>query len=741
MGLEKLLYLQGVGAEFVDCHGQQTHIPPRDRLGILKSMISAETSDAVIDNKLVDDAIFSIDVAPWLKLIPSFQFSYLSHPTMVIHLAEQVCELKINLSLEKASNSNSNTEITDFEWTVSTQNLAIIGEYYYDNIRYCRYQIVLADFVHQKLPYGYHNIKVTQSIQPELNIAEGILMIAPEDCYQGALSHTANEPESRFWGTSVQLYCLKSQQAVSDGIGDFNALKQAIEHSAAMGADFLMLNPLHALDIALPENCSPYSPSDRRRLNPLYIDVNTIKGCDKNLLTSFLDDCKENLNHTTLIDYKKVFEFKYKVFKFCYKLFCEERSNQKSSVHEEFELFKQQQGQSLQSFSLHEANNAPAWLAMPSDFYCYLQFIASQQLQECQQYCQKLGMKIGLVGDLAIGAILNGNEVQSERRQFCTQATIGAPPDRFSASGQNWGVIPLDPVKLKQANYQHFIHLMRANMELYGALRIDHVMGLLRLWWWPAQKELGNGAYVFYPFDTLLAILCLESHRANCIIIGEDLGIVPPEMTSAMQQTKMLSNQLFYFTQQHNAFPSPQTHKPDSLMMLANHDVAPLKSWWLDDDLSIRHSLGLFDSDEQFHNEKQGRAYEKYQLLQWLVAGLTSLNSQHDDLAEEVDLLIQKMTELLACNPQHSLPISMVSSIPYSKLLDGWMMVAAQSRSRLFCVQLADLIGDKHSVNIPGTWKNYPNWQRRFTETMTQIKHDKEVNHRCQLIAKIRAHY
>lgn len=228
-------------------------------------------------------------------------------------------------------------------------------------------------------------------------------------------------------------------------------------------------------------------------------------------------------------------------------------------------------------------------------------------------------------------------------------------------------------------------------MQSCGALRIDHVMSLLRLWWWPASAALGNGAYVYYPLDALLAILCIESQRACCRVIGEDLGLIPPEIVSKLFDAGVLSNDLFYFSKQDDAFTLPEHYKPHSLMMLANHDVPPLLAWWQADDLHLRHKIGLIDTDTDKDSHLKHalslRQHEKQQLL------------------------------TLLCNAG-ALSHSDINSTDYSTLLLAWISVCATGAAALFSVQLCDLVQENQPVNIPGTWLEYPNWQRRMSVTL-----------------------
>ncbi|MGZ9898329.1 4-alpha-glucanotransferase [Shewanella gaetbuli] len=729
MGLEKLLYLQGVGAEFIDCDGQLIQIPQQDRAGILTAMLANKLakSDAHVDiqHQLstinIEQKIYQLDVEQWCELLPSFQFSYLSEPCLHFHLPKQGAQVKITIKFD-----DSNIDAVQFQ--CNTQQLTIIGEYHYDNIHYCRYQIALDEYVSLTIPCGYHSITIEciNTEQRKIGKSSATLLIAPDVTYQ--LKEPQTDIGYRPWGISIQLYSVRHEEHYA-GIGDFKSLKEVIEMSADLGADFVMLNPLHALDITYPENASPYSPSDRRRLNPLYIDIEALAeqiGCDHQK-----PECEVNLFDDTNIDYQEVSRFKYGALKLMYEFISCKSLKVNNSFIEAFNTFKRQQGQKLLLFIEHELAHAPEWLTMPADFYAFLQFVATQQLIECQSQCKNLGMKIGLIGDLAIGALLHGNEVQSEMDQFCSRASIGAPPDPFSTTGQNWGLTPLDPVKLKQHDFSHFIQLIRSNMSLYGGLRIDHVMGMLRLWWWPLDKNLGNGAYVYYPVETLLAIITIESHRAKCVVIGEDLGIVPPEIIGAMHDKKLFSNELFYFTHNYHGFAPCAHHKQHSLMMLANHDVPTLKGWWTQQDLYTRYSLSLFESEQEYTQAVAERQHQRYQLVQWLHAGITKAQQSNKPIPKAINLALAELN-LQSANAET------LQQLHFESLLTVWLFVASMSHSTLFCVQLADLIEEVHGVNIPGTWKEYPNWQRRLPLSTNEIKHRIIVRTRCELINDVR---
>jgi len=723
MGLEKLLYLRGVGADFTDCFGQYIRIPETDRQGILTCMLQekntlasgekgTQAQPALLSESEIAAQIHQLDAQHWTQVLPTFHWCYVDEPWLNLYLPQDYTgELTITIACEQGE-----TIVFD----VPFPSLKPIGDYRIQHAlfgegQYIQYRLEL---VNGDLGLGYHGIalKLKSSLEtcrqrteiPEDLTFNGILMVAPRAAYQGVLSATLQEKRHKPWGVSVQLYSLRSDSQW--GIGDFGDLEELLAFLASHGADFIQLNPLHALDIAAPEHPSPYSPCDRRRLNPLYIHLPSVPEYEhlaSELTSPSWQEEIVALNRDNWLDYPKVSELKYRAFARLYSVFCEMHLAKETPRAKRFNDFVAEQGEALVEFAQAESLRSPRTIAQDEGFYLYLQFVAETQLQLCQLKAKEAGMGIGLIRDLAVGAALQGVEVQANAEQFCLNASIGAPPDPFAPQGQNWGLTPLDPVKLKQHDYRHFIELIRANMENCGALRIDHVMGLLRLWWWPLDKHLGKGAYVYYPVETLLAIVCLESQRARCIVIGEDLGLVPPDIIHRLYQAGIYSNELFYFCKDHQGFKSPEQYKSQSLMMLANHDVPTLVAWWTCSDLHLRRQLALLASDGQLDEALAAREYEKQQL---------------------VSLLIQ----------QKLLPDSVAQDVDINELLTAWMTLGASGCSALYSVQWCDLLGDRHAVNIPGTWLEYPNWQRRLPLSVMQAKTQGEIRQRLQNIASAR---
>ncbi len=403
------------------------------------------------------------------------------------------------------------------------------------------------------LPCGYHLLILAQG----KDAWHCRVIIAPERYYQPP-ALTAGR---RLWGTCVQLHTLRS--AANWGIGDTGDLKAMVREIARRGGAFIGLDPIHALYPALPGNASPYRPSSRRWLNTLYIDVNDIEDFQHSPAAQRWRrqaDVRQTLAEARAadqVDYPRVARLKMTALRLAWQQFL--LRPPADGQRADFDGFRLRGGESLRGQGVFDALHAhllaqdPAfrgWQAWPQDyriaegaavgafcrrypleveFYLWLQWLADRQFTQCYALSREMGMPIGLYRDLAVGESDGGAETWNDPGLYCLGASVGAPPDILGPQGQNWGLAPMDPKVLIARGYQPFIDLLRSNMRGCGALRIDHVMSLLRLWWIPRGDPAALGAYVYYPLDDLLAILALESQRHGCMVIGEDLAVLNAE--------------------------------------------------------------------------------------------------------------------------------------------------------------------------------------------------------------------
>lgn len=702
--LDKLLYWRGIAESYLNYRGERVEVSPENRVRLVKAM------GVDIDcPKVIDEHSFELDVAPWMNWLPPL-FMTEAGPQAHFHVNLKPEELDHRfvalITLESG-------EVVRHSFIPG--HFPEVGDYRHEGIRYSRRAIAAPE-----LAIGYHRLEVGPADSSETSSARFI--VVPEQAFIPAWVTKGERP----WGLIIQLYTLRS--ARNWGIGDFSDLKMLIAEAAAAGAAMIGLNPLHALRNPVESHCSPYSPSDRRYINPMYIDpeVESDFRIDPETLLRELVP----LRASEMVQYGPVNDLKMRAFRGMYAVFVEEHVEKQTPRAADFAAFKKQQGQALSNFCLYQTLTTETGqiygdlsvekraqlcveLADSVDFHAYLQWVANEQLEQCQALARDSGMSIGLMRDLAVGADGGGAEVETNLHLFRREAAVGAPPDPLAEKGQNWGLPPMDPFTLRETQFEHFITLLRTNMSHCGALRMDHAMSLMRLWWCPPGHTADHGAYVNYPFRELLGLLKLESVRNRCLVIGEDMGVVPPEFRDALVKSSIFTNKMFYFEKdQRGRFQPPSTYDARSLAMLTNHDVPTLASWWVASDLELRQSLNLLEEGADFAEILAQRDMEKIHLLEWLEALKLVRKEQFSGF------LTQPMSQELAAAILHGI---------------------SQCNSQLFVVQLEDLELLDEPVNVPGTSFEYPNWQRKLAVPLEILLSEESVQALLKAIAMERA--
>ncbi|WP_051201847.1 4-alpha-glucanotransferase [Ferrimonas senticii] len=660
MELEKLLYLQGVGASYINCAGDEVVFPPALRLALLQAADPQLFDQAQLDPQLASQRVEQLDSIKWTTPLPQWQICQTdgsAGATFDLYLpSDQTPEGRVQLLLEQGGS---------WQFELGQLRSCSVGDYFYRrHYRQWRFSFAAS----ADIPFGYHQLQL--QIGDEL--WQGQWVHAPSQSFGN------DDSAQRSWGLLLSLYTLRSER--NWGIGDFGDLLQLTRWAASYGVDFIQLSPLHALDLANTEECSPYRSCDRRFINPLYIDVTQVVGYDPDLFNQpRWQQPLQQLRQADWLDYGAITDLKLAALAL---LFERYQASLEPTFTRRFNQFIEQSGALLQRFCQQQASALQGTLAEPK-FHLFLQFIASDQLGHCQQQALLAGMRIGLIRDLAIGSAPDGFEISSQPQLYCSSASIGAPPDPFASNGQNWGLAPLSPLALAQQHYQPFIELLRHNMASAGALRIDHIMGLNRLWWWLDSQQPAAGGYLHYPQQTLLALLCLESQRQHCAVIGEDLGTVPPELAGALASSGIIANELLYFFRHDHGFKPPNQVKPNAMVMLANHDVSPLAGWWQGRDLQLRLQCQLLDQT-QYQQQWQQRQQQLQQLAQWL--GVDAATPQW-----QADWLVRLLARFAGGN------------------------------ARMVALQLDDLTGETEPVNLPGSHQQYRNWQRRLRLNLEQL--------------------
>lgn len=562
------------------------------------------------------------------------------------------------------------------------------------------------------------------------------LIVAPESVYQPKLLANGG----RMNGLTMHLYSLRSER--NWGIGDFTDLLNLMKYAAEKKLDFVGINPLHALFTSKPAFASPYSPSSREWLNPIYLDVEKVGAFTYNeQLKNWLAQPKIRqriaaLRITETVTYTAVWACKRDALHMAFNAFeqdtCEAAANERAA----FEAFVLEKGKALQGFGLFEALDQyysrpgqVGWQSWPSEFhqpdgeavekfarnhereirfYMWLQWLCAEQLREVNQAAAEYGVKLGIYGDLAVGVARGSADTWLNRQDYCMDLSVGAPPDPLGPTGQNWDLPPLNPLMLKHTGYEKFAHLLRENMRLYGVLRIDHVMALCRLWWVLNGKTADFGAYVHYDAEVMFAILALESRRNRCVIIGEDLGTVPDEARHLLNRYQVFSYKVMYFSKGWNGFQLPEEYPEQAITVISTHDVAPLAGYWTGKDLDTMFKLGTLPDAATFQ---------------------TALDEREHDKADLLDKL--KETGCLGADVQ-------MPAKADETLLAALHKYGALSRSKLYAVQLENLLGVIDNLNVPGVTEGYPNWAQKMPVSLEDFLQHRLMGGQLAIIDEVR---
>ncbi len=498
----------------------------------------------------------------------------------------------------------------------------------------------------------------------------------------------------RGWGCAAQLYSLSS--ARNWGHGDFTDLKTLIGIAARAGASAIGLNPLHALFPDRAEEASPYRPNSRLFLNPLYIDVEAIQECPD--LSEWADDIAA-VRQPELIAYRAVGRLKLETLWHTWDHF---KRHAAADRRADFDAYRHEAGDALRRFAAFEVlrlTHAPQpWPEWPSpwrtpseaaladfrdanrdacEFQEFMQWTADRQLRACQAEAHRLGMSIGLYTDLAVGINPHGADAWSDQDAVVPGVSVGAPPDEFNRAGQDWGLAPFNPRTIARDDFAPLRRLMRATMRYAGAVRLDHVLGLKRLYLIPNGLGAAQGAYVRYPFEAVLRVVAEESCRAHCIVIGEDLGTVPEGFRETLQHWGIWSYRVMMFEREHDGRFRPPEHYPaEALATFNTHDLATFKAWMESSDMTLKRSLGI-DPGES------------------------------DDARSHAQRMLRHLLAERAGGKEDFAAIA---------------HVLGQTPARLVMVSLEDILGTADQVNIPGTIDEHPNWQRKITTPLDDLE-------------------
>ncbi|MEU9198758.1 4-alpha-glucanotransferase [Streptomyces sp. NPDC048332] len=511
------------------------------------------------------------------------------------------------------------------------------------------------------------------------------------------------QPPGRSHGFLVQLYSLLS--ARSWGMGDLGDLADLASWSGrCLGAGFVQVNPLHAAVLGNPTDPSPYRPSSRRFPDPVHLHIESVPEYGHAPEPAVLDDLRRRaaelseavLNKGALIDRDAVWELKRQALGILVGVpltpgrraaYCD---------------FLAAQGQALEDHALwcalaevhgsdwhtwpaglrdprsRETARARAELLDRVDFHCRLAWLTDAQLAAAQRAAKDAGMAVGIVHDLAVGVHPGGADTWAQQDAFAHGMSVGAPPDAFNARGQDWGLPPWRPDALAASGYAPYRGLLRGLLAHAGALRIDHVMGLFRLWWVPEGRPPTEGTYVSHDAEAMLAVLVLEAHRAGTVVIGEDLGTVEPGVREALARRGVLGTSVLWFERDWSGTGrplAPEEWREDCLATATTHDLPSTAARLTGDHVTLRHRLGLLARPLEEERTEDGT-----DTAEWL--GLLSRLGLLPEGGDDEEAAVRAVHRFLLRTP-----------------------------ARMAGVWLPDTIGDRRPQNLPGTWDQYPNWR------------------------------
>ena len=538
------------------------------------------------------------------------------------------------------------------------------------------------------LPLGYHTLRARSGDTG----ASAHLVVTPR-----WLGLPEQARKRRQWGFATQLYSVRS--AGSWGLGDLTDLTDlAVWSAAELGADYVLVNPLHAAEPLAPLEPSPYLPSSRRFFNPIYLRVERIPEyaalppAERDAVDRVGAQLRPWLTAEDPVDRDASWTAKRAALRIVH------AAPRTAGRELDFAAYRRREGEALRDFATwnvlaedhgndvrtwpehYRRHDGPAVRAVAEEhadrveFECWLQWVLDEQLQQTQAKAEGAGMALGVMHDLAVGVHPGGADAWRLQDVYAQGVQVGAPPDPYNQLGQDWSQPPWRPDRLAELGYQPFRDLIGAVLRHAGGVRVDHILGLFRLWWIPVGGPPDRGTYVRYDHEAMIGVLALEAHRAGAVVVGEDLGVVPPETRDYLSSRGVLGTSVLWFEYDDQGGPRPaERWREWSLASVTTHDFPPTAGYLAGDQVRLQHRLGILEGDLD-----EELAAARAQVDRWLeeVRGRGLVES------DEVEAIVRGLHRYLALTP-----------------------------ARLLCVALTDAVGDRRTQNQPGTTDEYPNWR------------------------------
>lgn len=650
----------------------------------------------------IDASLAALERRRWQQSLEKIYVVEQNNPHFDLVIPAEMENEDFELRLNKEDGQK--TEPVSFN-VINNEEYQLIGKTNYVKLHF---------IITSQLEIGYYDVDLRVGNKRY----KTILAIAPSQCY------TNPEMNRKIWGYAIQLYSVRSER--NWGVGDFTDLCGLIKICSNAGADIIGLNPLNVLSHDYPENASPYQSISRLFINPIYIDIEAVPEFQPEDIADLKDEISE-LRQSELIQYEHIYPLKVRVLEKLYERFKTSKNKERQA---EYDAFVKEQGAELEKLAVFQTLYTEkttsywgGWRAWPEefrnphslavkdyakanadkiDFFKFMQFEAYRQFNEAQKLVEKFGLKIGFYRDLAVGVGQDSAEVWSEPDLFFKKAGAGAPPDAFFPCGQKWGLGAFRPTSLKEDAYMPFIKILRANMKNAGALRIDHVMSLMRLYILP--ENMNCGTYIFYNFQDMLNIVALESCLNKCVVVGESIGNVPEGFLSILDQKNIYSLSVLWaerFDCGWGDFCSPSAYPPRAFVSVGTHDMAPLRMWWFGFDIEQSYQLGLIPNEEE-----RNQAYKKRELDRW------------------------KLLFALDSNGVWPLDKTRTSNYIFGEgypegIEEAVNRYMARTPCPVFLAQLEDILHVEKMQNLPGTDRDrHPNWRRKLPVNLEQLESD-----------------
>ena len=585
---------------------------------------------------------------------------------------------------------------------------------------------------------GYHRL--------EMGGVDCTIAVVPSRCPSVQELQRRHGGSGRAWVLGAQIYSLRrsaapgaeteSQAARQGGVtpagweigGDFSLLRSLARRAGELGAAGLAISPVHAMFTSDPDRYSPYSPSSRLFLNAMYADPGTV--FDDTMLRPLIQQAARlDVDANGCMDWPAIQARRLAQF---HRLFDAFDALQPLDILGDFLAFRREGGDALERHACYEALHAQfsndlgpghGWQDWPAEyrdpasdavrryareherdvrFHAFLQWLAARSLADAQA-CARCDTPLGLIADLAIGTDPRGSHAWSRQDQIMSGVSVGAPPDLFQPDGQDWGLTAFSPRALQQSGYQAYIETLQAVLAYAGGLRVDHAMGLARMWLVPTGARASEGAYLQFPRDQLMDLLALEAWRHDAVVVGENLGTVPEDFNEAMDARGMLGMSVLWFEQEEGdrpVFRQPKDWAEHSMAMITTHDLPTVRGWWAGRDIAWRERQQEYDAEEVGRQLSKRNAEKEALWLAMQQAGIADVNA----------------------------------ALPADAPIAEIMAYVAGTPSAVFQVSLEDALGLEDQPNLPGGCSlavspedAHPNWRRVLDATADELLHGEEV--------------